>query len=182
MGLRRLSSTERSYSKQLLFSATLAGTNTDVCIKFAEFYSEEAHSFCASNGFAPALHGYQCLPNGWVMVVMDFLDDSYVDLVECRSSVPPQLFDQIEEKLIEMHQHGYVHGDVRDMNVMVSEQDKPFMLIDFDWAGKIGEARYILNVNRKGVVRPEGAEDGKFIMAEHDIAMLANMRPEDLDT
>ena len=167
-----------------LFSATITGTNTEVCIKFAKTYCEETHSFCASNGFAPALHGFQRLPGGWCMVVMDILGDSYVDLVGCQFSVPPQRFDAIEESLIEMHQHGYVHGDVRDANIMVPKQDKtlpPFMLVDFDWAGKIGEARYPLNVN-KGIGRPEGAEDGKLIMAEHDIAMLAKMRPEDLNT
>lgn len=56
--------------------------------------------------------------------------------------------------------------------------DRPFeairrLLLDFDWAGRIGEARYPMNLNRsEGLRRPDGACDGALILADHDIEML----------
>ncbi|KIJ63840.1 hypothetical protein HYDPIDRAFT_67875, partial [Hydnomerulius pinastri MD-312] len=58
------------------------------------------------------------------------------------------LIETIRATLTRLHQKGYVHGDVRDTNIMVSRSNKAkFMLVDFDWAGKIGEVRYPMNVN-----------------------------------
>ena len=34
-------------------------------------YSKDVHVFCASKGFAPILNGFQKLPGGWWMVVME---------------------------------------------------------------------------------------------------------------
>lgn len=64
-----------------------------------------------------------------------------------------------------------MHGDVRDTNIMLSP-DGEIMLVDFDWAGKAGEIRYPMNVNREDIWRPDGAVDGNLILADHDIAML----------
>jgi hypothetical protein len=50
-----------------------------------------------------------------------------------------------------------------------------FMLVDFDWAGKIGEVWYPININITGVTRPKGVLDGELITAEHDIKMLRYM-------
>ena len=78
--------------------------------------------------------------------------------------------------LIQMHQHGYVHGDVRNVNVMIkNDPDRPVMLVDFVWTGKIGEARYPMNVNREDVYRPEGAVDNELVLAEHDMLMLMEL-------
>ncbi|KAG2125665.1 hypothetical protein DEU56DRAFT_715527, partial [Suillus clintonianus] len=73
-----------------------------------------------------------------------------------------------------LHQEGYVHGDIRDMNVMVKrDRSTGFKLVDFDWSGKIGEIRYPMNVYRGGRLwRPDGADDGQLILAEHDVQML----------
>jgi len=55
----------------------------------------------------------------------------------------------------------------------LGERKEDFMLLDFDWAGPIGEARYPMNLNRsEGIWRPAGARDGTLILADHDIEML----------
>jgi hypothetical protein len=64
-----------------------------------------------------------------------------------------------------------VHGDVRDANVMVKKDRSGWKLVDFDWSGKIGQVRYPMNVNHE-LRRPEGANDGNLILADHDIEML----------
>ena len=110
--------------------------NEKVCVKFARRYSMEAHLICASMGFAPALKGFERVAGGWHMIVMDAITDrfSHVD----KPSV--SLYEPIKEKVVTLHQRGYVHGDLRDTNLMVRDDDAPeMMLFDFDWAGEIGK-------------------------------------------
>jgi serine/threonine protein kinase len=147
---------------------------TPICIKFVRRYSSEVHSFCASRGFAPELKGVDKLPGGWYMVVMEDISDAYrqadspTDLVHDR--------DGISQRIDELHQHHYVHGDIRNTNVMVRKDgEKGFMLVDFDWAGRIGEVQYPSNINITEVKRPEGVLDGELITAEHDMKMLGYM-------
>jgi RIO-like serine/threonine protein kinase len=46
-----------------------------------------------------------------------------------------------------LHEGGYVHGDIRDINLFVGLDGK-FMLLDFDWAGPITMTFYPIHVNR----------------------------------
>lgn len=45
----------------------------------------------------------------------------------------------------ELHEICLVHGDLRRVNVLVT--DGGAMLVDFDWAGKVGHATYPMNLN-----------------------------------
>ena len=141
-----------------------------VCVKFARQYSMEAHSICASMGFAPALKGFERVAGGWYMIVMDAITDEFSLL----DSPTASLYEPIKEKVVALHQRGYVHGDLRDTNLMVRKDGAPeIILFDFDWAGEIGEVRYPINVNRgPDLLRPDGAYDGELITAEHDMEML----------
>jgi RIO-like serine/threonine protein kinase len=108
------------------------------------------------------------------MVTMDVVGDGY----RCfdGASRGDRLYEEMREKLAGLHQAGFVHGDVRDTNVMVLQGSPGFMLVDFDWAGQIGEVQYPMNVNRgPDLVRPDGAYDGELIMADDDMEMLAIM-------
>lgn len=54
-----------------------------------------------------------------------------------------------------------------------------FKLLNFDWAGKKGVARYPMNPNRgPGLWRPEAVQDGELILDHHDLLMLEYMRCE----
>ena len=46
------------------------------------------------------------------------------------------------------------------------------MLVDFDWAGVIGEVRYPMNVNNVDIKRPDGAHDNELVVAQHDMLMI----------
>ncbi|KAL4065048.1 hypothetical protein J3A83DRAFT_4263978 [Scleroderma citrinum] len=156
----------------LVFFAALCNQQL-VCIKFARRYSKDAHEICASLGHAPALHGFEKIPGGWYMIVMDKLPNEY-DML-CGPTPPISLINDIRKNaLAPLHEQGYVHGDIRDTNIMVPKSDKTkFMLVDFEWAGKNGEVRYPMNVNKGPTLwRPDGAVDGALIRPEHDIDML----------
>ncbi|KAJ8580322.1 hypothetical protein M405DRAFT_778345 [Rhizopogon salebrosus TDB-379] len=162
---------------KLLFAARTMD-NEKICIKFVHRYSKDVHRRCASEYFAPALYGFENLPGGWHMIVMEMIGEDYCCLGE--SSARYSHYDEITTKLVSLHQESLVHGDIRDTNIMVKKDGSPGILfVDFDWSGKIGEIRYPMNVYRgKRLWRPAGAKDGQLILAEHDIQMLDAMFPQ----
>jgi hypothetical protein len=159
---------------KLIFFGTSAGV--DICVKFATRYSKEAHLYCASLGIAPMLQGYETLPGGWLMIVMDRVDKEYVDL-DKTSVVHTHLCDSLMSKLDSLHKAGFVHGDLRDANLMVRRDGKEgFMLLDFDWSGPIGEACYPMNLNSgPDLWRPHDACDEEKIRADHDTQMARKL-------
>lgn len=50
------------------------------------------------------------------------------------------------QKIGALHRQGLLHGDVRLQNIVFGAQDS-VSLIDFDWAGKIGEAKFPFDAN-----------------------------------
>ena len=164
-------------SGKLIFRGEISDTHEKICVKFVQHYSPEVHRFCASINCAPKLLAFEQLPGGWHMVIMEDLND-YFDLF--RSSLAPDRMDAVKERLNDvlgrMHQQGFVHGDIRNVNVMITNSPTlAVMLVDFDWAGTIGKVRYPMNVNRVDVGRPEGAVDNELILAEHDMLMLEEL-------
>jgi hypothetical protein len=163
-------------------------------MKFVRKYSPEAHRFCTHHGHAPELLAY--LSGGWGMAVMDILNIHYGDdHLSPLTTVPYRGFSemavedrQLLEKAItdlihELHAHGYVHGDRRDANLFARDSDSDgqdgtsasdFIIPDFEWAGRIDsdETRCPMNVNRKDIHRPSGAQDGEKIEVDHDWEML----------
>lgn len=145
--------------------------NDNICIKFVHRYSKDAHLKCSSLGFAPALRGFEIIPGGWCMVIMDFIDDEYHDLED--SPVKAVFETEVHEKVTRLHQERFVHGDIRTTNIMVKKDGSSrIMLIDWDWAGEIGEVRYPMNVNNVDIKCPDGACDNELIMAQHDMIMV----------
>jgi len=124
---------------------------------------------------APTLLSFESLPGGWIMVVMDKIGNNYISLFSASTVMRGYLYDLIKEKLQELHQKGMVHGDFCNAKIVVEKiaSDK-FLFLDFDWAGRIGEVTYPMNVNRADIWRPDDAVDGKLIKAKHDIMMRRN--------
>jgi hypothetical protein len=143
-----------------------------ICIKFVRRYSQAAHEKCATMGIAPKLSGFEDIGAGWTMVIMDALHEEYKPFD--RNALPAGTREHIRAGLDELHRAHFVHGDLRDANILVRQGGgKPgFMLVDFDWAGVFGKVRYPADVN-KG--QPDGVSDGMLIKPEHDIAMLERM-------
>jgi len=166
---------------KLVFRATLADGHP-VCVKFVRRYSRKAHEECINLECAPALHGFKRFSGGWLMVVMDFLDRNLYHSFD-RSDQSYELYGSMKNALDKLHQAGFVHGDIRDINTMVKNDDRSkFMLLDFDWSGKIGEVKYPPNVNTASeLLRPADALDGLAVLAQHDMKMLDVMFPNQQD-
>jgi hypothetical protein len=62
---------------KLLFCGTIG--DDKIFIKFVYRYSVDAHRKCRELGFAPDLKGFNRLPGGWYIVVMDFIGDTYMN-------------------------------------------------------------------------------------------------------
>ncbi|KAF8131371.1 hypothetical protein EV363DRAFT_1165249, partial [Boletus edulis] len=167
-------------NRKLIFFATEESSKDKICVKFVQSYSKEAHECFCKLGHAPTLRGFQKLAGGgWIMVVFDALIE-FETLHEHMKKQPlsDTVFRDIARTLDRFHSSGFVHGDIRDVNIMVSKSGPmKFMFVDFDWSGKINEARYPSCVNRQSIVRPEGALRGKYITQRHDILMLQQLKP-----
>ncbi|KAI6043279.1 hypothetical protein EDC04DRAFT_2959147 [Pisolithus marmoratus] len=163
-----------SYQQQLKNKLVFFGTKSaEGSAIFAWQYSPDTHKHCGSVGCAPTLRGFEKMPGGWFMIVMDDLSNDYETLENQQVPIPTKSL--IHMKLVEFHKEGFVHGNIRDTNIMVSKSDNmQFRIIDFDWAGIAGEVKYLAFLNLE-VWRPEGASDGKPILVEHDDAMLNDM-------
>ncbi|KAF5348124.1 hypothetical protein D9756_010741 [Leucocoprinus leucothites] len=139
-GLRSQVSYQSQMREKLVFFGE-AGDSSPVCVKFVTRYSTEAHEICAKNGFAPTLRGFEKLPGGWFMVVMDSIDESFQPLYRLpRCHRTDALYQAALNKIMCLHQNNLAHGDVRETNLMVAtHKPNECMLVDFDWAGQIGE-------------------------------------------
>ncbi|KAI0746305.1 hypothetical protein C8Q80DRAFT_1235011 [Daedaleopsis nitida] len=165
-----------------------------LCIKFSTRYSAEAHRRAHALKFAPALHAVNQVDD-WIMIVMDDMCKEYTstmyDLhnneakdipVRCEPAVSlNEAGPMVEEKLRALHEAGFVHGDVLAVNVLVRNKSATperalpdVLLVDFDWAGSVGEAVYPRNMNPE-ISRPEEAQSGEEIKTEHDIWMAKRL-------
>ncbi|KAG1730671.1 uncharacterized protein EDB91DRAFT_1059330 [Suillus paluster] len=172
---------------RIFFEETSIGEK--ICIKYVKRYLPEAHQFCAKEGHAPRLIAYESLPGGWNMVVMNVLP-IHNDL-SSRSTSAYQQFSQIPaaecgplEKAVtdfihQFHKKDFIHGDLRGTNLFLLGDN--FMLLDFDWSGRIGNTHYPMHVNCKGIHRPFDARDGNEIKVVHDLEMLRHVfHPEEV--
>jgi serine/threonine protein kinase len=145
-----------------------------ICVKFVRRYSKEAHLHCASLDAAPALKGFESLPGGWSMVVMEYLDEkSYKPMsISYRTHIPA-----LHAVIVQFHQAGFVHGDLRSSNILIRHKDgrNPIAILDFDWSGKDGKSRYPLGINVTTIRRPNGVRGGGLISADHDLEMVQFM-------
>ncbi|KAG8984784.1 hypothetical protein FRB94_005606 [Tulasnella sp. JGI-2019a] len=178
---------DRPEDDKLVFQARESNGRTNP-VKFMRNYSRPLHELCAKRGYALALLGYDELPGGWVMVVMEHVDHRVFSPL-CnlsrwhRREIGGSLRAAVAAILDGIHSAGYVHRDFRDTNLLVSQdgEDLALNLLDFDWGGKVGEARYPMLVNNVSVTRPEGATEGKLITKAHDLFMMEEIFRERMD-
>ena len=187
----------RADPTNVTFVAKVKSSGRKLVIKFVEQYGVEAHQLLADAGMAPRLlycglldgecdtrdagrftrvstatGGLYACPVD--MVVMEYIEG---DTVDKASILPKDIREKAEKAIQKLHDGQYVFGDLRAVNVMVSG-DKVF-LIDFDWAGKVNEARYPLNLSRSVKWPKEAKElEMEYILMDHDRFMLDQLFPK----
>lgn len=79
--------------------------------------------------------------------------------------------------LCRLHAEGFVHGDIRDVNILVEKcSGIRWKLIDWDWAGVPGIAQYPRHLTRgPNLRRPDSVQDLGFIEPLHDTEMLEKL-------
>jgi hypothetical protein len=163
---------DRPFEDRLVFIGE-EETGRQVLIKFTRTYCHEAHEELMSVNSAPVLYGFQLLPGGWIMVVMEYLhEEEWTMLYDIPLQQREKFRPAIKAAVVHLHGKGYVHGDIRVGNVFVHRKSAAVKLLDFDEAGRVGIAKYPANLNTTSVVRPSGASDGKPITEEHDRFMV----------
>lgn len=163
--------TSHPMDDKLVFFGELLDDGDNICIKFVREYSPDAHAFCASKGFAPALRGFEKLSEGWYMVIMNRIPSDYVkfgNLPKFMDDTWRALSDDIRHHVCRLHSANLIHGNLCDTNIMVKRTNNGnlFLLVDFNWSGVRGVVRYPMNINTPGIWWPEGACDGELITAK----------------
>lgn len=155
-----------SVSSRTVFEADwcVKGEEQKRCaVKFTTRYSRKAHELMGD--CAPKLLHCRWEPTvGQYCVVTEFIDDS-----GDRRPTPEGL-EELRGALTNMHTSDYVHGDLREPNIVIDENGRAYV-IDFDWAGKKGSVVYPIGIN-KDIEWAEGVKGGVQIEQKHDEEML----------
>jgi hypothetical protein len=116
------------------------------------------------------------------MIPMEYLGPPWQMLVQLDTETKERARLAVREALQKVHRlrvfdsinAGSVHGDVRDVNIMVRSHGKGFdvRFVDFDWAGQDSVSTYPPNMNHATIAWPEGVADGKPMLQIHDMDVL----------
>ncbi|KAJ4461954.1 hypothetical protein PAPYR_1655 [Paratrimastix pyriformis] len=102
-----------------------------------------------------------------VLVIMEELTDCqpwYALDPDLRLALAGPLKDAVAR----FHAEGWVHGDLRDINVGATMAPAPrLVIVDYDWSGPVGVATYPPFLNHE-IGWPEGAVSGGLITRQHD--------------
>ena len=167
--------------QKLIFSAIIDQDDSDhgqCLVKYTRRYSKEAHECLASHGFAPMLRQCVQVSTGWITVIMDRSKYEVLYGKILSNTEQEKVRRKVNNMVQVLHEEGFVHGDIRDINLLVNVEslasdDVAVHVVDFDWAGRIGEARYPMGVNTKTVWRPAGVKNGELITTKHDEDMVS---------
>ncbi|KAI0720808.1 hypothetical protein C8T65DRAFT_632871 [Cerioporus squamosus] len=168
------------------------GAKRQLVVKFVERYGEAAHNLLASHGLAPRLLYYGDI---WLsgperrgcgsrkMVVMEYVEGltAYAALYSKKKDALPEGVHGVVERAVKLlHDAGMVHGDIRLGNILIADAgDKDDVgtrvkILDFDWAGEAGTARYPLHLSEV-VNWPVGVADYALITKAHDVEMVRRL-------
>ncbi|KAI0253252.1 hypothetical protein BJV78DRAFT_1123285, partial [Lactifluus subvellereus] len=132
-------------------------------VKFTRRYFLPLHQFCAERGHEPQSLGHGVLHDSWQVVVVERIGHNVLTL---RDHEPMHLSTwsrDLRQLVDEFHARGWVHGDLRDANLIISKDDPGrVILVDFDWSGdaKSGLGMYYPTVLlNEELVNPEDPDD-----------------------
>lgn len=122
----------------------------------------------------------EALLAGWHLVEMEWLPQPYewLQLKGLSGTELAEALGVVQEQLAFAHRAtGMVHGDMQPRNCLVRHDPEgarswQVRFIDFEWAGREGEATHPAGLNPE-IPWPEGVAEGKQLRCAHDIQLLA---------
>jgi hypothetical protein len=182
-GIKTFQYIRRLHNDGLLFLATEDGSRKQLLVKFAKRYATKVHELLASAepALAPKLYACEDLPGGWKMAVIEFLPQEQWLTLDAflrknpEANIGVMVMNRLEEALNNLKSRGFVHGDIRPYNILVSKSEAGIdvRLIDFDYSGEANKDRYPRDWNY--MVRPKGAVGGALMKVEHDKTMVNDL-------
>ncbi|KDN34340.1 hypothetical protein RSAG8_12571, partial [Rhizoctonia solani AG-8 WAC10335] len=152
-----------------------------IVVKFTESYHLEAHKLLADRSLAPTLLSLHAEPVGGnlLMVVMELSGTSLDRYLASHPKLDRSKLDRVrtdvQDALEILHAHNLVFGDLRTPNVLVTRAMRG-QLVDFDWCGFQGEARYPIGINQnRDLGWAVGVEKGSLMFKVHDKLMLKRL-------
>ncbi|EPZ31380.1 Tyrosine-protein kinase domain-containing protein, partial [Rozella allomycis CSF55] len=155
---------DQIHPEKLLFKIEL-DDKSNAIVKFTKTYHLQSHRLLADAGFAPKVIYYEEILAGWKAIIMEDVSDYYHHALELSLSAKKNLRFAIETIL---HANNFVHGDLRNSNVLVNN-DQDICILDFDWAGQTGQARYPIFINIDENLWHSDVRPGGVIREEHDL-------------
>ena len=155
----------------------------DIVVKFVDRYGQKAHEMLAAQGLAPKLlyYGSPHLDDdepsyrSISMVVMEYVEGDTFAVAKQKMSEESVETARlaVQRALGLLHDHGLVFGDLRPPNIMITKGGE-VKLIDFNWAGEEGQAKYPLLISPE-IAWPEGVKPLAVMRREHDLDMLSKL-------
>jgi hypothetical protein len=139
-----------------LFRATYGDREPEeVLVKFCERYHGDGHRLVAAANCAPKLFFCEQILGGVTMVIMKFIDGLDSHYRFAHEVIPPNILDDVSNAVKVLHNAGLVFGDLRRPNIIIyrTGDSERAMLIDFDWVGLDGQARYPGTLNDTGIIK-----------------------------
>jgi serine/threonine protein kinase len=137
---------------------TLLAEETDggklIVVKFVQRYGIAAHQLLAEAGFAPHVfyfgrvgqHDDSPSYGKYQMVIMEWINGESAADLKTQDKLSATFTTDVREAVDFLHASNYVFGDLRHQNIMVRHDGK-IKLVDFDWAGIHGQAKYPAQMN-----------------------------------
>ncbi|KAF5386995.1 hypothetical protein D9615_001578 [Tricholomella constricta] len=162
--------------RRSLFRATYG--DKEVLVKFCERYHRDGHRIVAAANYAPELFFCEQIQGGVTMVIMKFIagQDAYYRFKNV--DLPSDILENVMSAVEVLHDAGLVFGDLRRPNIVIDKtggRERP-LLIDFEWVGQDGQARYPALLNDSGEITwATGVKPHAIMRKEHDIEMVRKL-------
>lgn len=155
--------TKMAFSKAV-FKVHLVDQSRFAVLKIARSYNIELHRWCAERGLAPPVIAYMN-GDGRHLILMEYAESFQIASQSPNSST----ISLVSEKLSILHAGGWVHGDCRPNNVLISNDRQTVWFIDFDFSGKEGVSVYPPFLNMTDIRWAEGVSFGQPLHRAHDL-------------
>ncbi|KIJ57044.1 hypothetical protein M422DRAFT_23158 [Sphaerobolus stellatus SS14] len=141
----------KEYPSTLIYKVKEQESGRILVVKFVSQYNAEAHRLLALEGLAPELR-YAGVEDPAApiygkrfMIVMDFIEGHIAQV-----PLPQPEFSQVQKALQLLHTHGFVFGDLRSPNILITGDSK-VKIVDFDWCSTLkGWDRALSNKHQYG--------------------------------